>query len=72
MLDIACGNGNFSQRMAKQGAQVVALYCSPQMIKLAIKHRNDVLNKVSFHVCDATNYNVKKEGRNLAKDVMKI
>ncbi len=24
VLDIACGNGNFSQRMAKQGAKVVA------------------------------------------------
>lgn len=24
VLDIACGNGNFSSRMAKQGAQVVA------------------------------------------------
>ncbi|MFI3202519.1 MAG: class I SAM-dependent methyltransferase, partial [Eubacteriales bacterium] len=24
VLDVACGNGNFSQRMAKQGATVVA------------------------------------------------
>ncbi len=25
VLDIACGNGNFSQRMAKQGAKVTAV-----------------------------------------------
>ncbi len=56
VLDIACGNGNFSQRMAHQGAKVVAFDYSAKMIELAIKRRSDVLNKVNFHVCDATNY----------------
>lgn len=56
ILDIACGNGNFSQRLACQGASVVAFDFSPQMIQLAKQRRKDVLNHVAFHVCDATNY----------------
>ncbi len=56
VLDIACGNGNFSQRMANQGARVTAFDYSPKMIELAIKRRNDVLDRVSFKVCDAANY----------------
>ncbi len=56
VLDIACGNGNFSQRMAKMGATVVAFDYSPKMIELAVKRRKDVLDKVKFKVCDATNY----------------
>ncbi len=56
VLDIACGNGNFSQRIAKQGARVTAFDYSPKMIELAIQRRKDVLDKVSFQVCDATNY----------------
>ncbi len=67
VLDIACGNGNFSQRMAKQGAKVTAFDYSPKMIELAIKRRNDVLDKVNFHVCDATKYDdlIKLKGDNL-------
>ncbi len=56
VLDIACGNGNFSQRMAKQGAKVTAFDYSSKMIELAIRRRNDILDKVCFHVCDATKY----------------
>ncbi len=56
VLDIACGNGNFSERMAKQGARVVAFDYSKKMIELAIKRRSDVLHKVKFQVCDGTNY----------------
>ncbi len=54
VLDIACGNGNFSQRMAMQGARVVAFDYSSKMISLAKKRRADVLDRVSFFVCDAT------------------
>ncbi len=56
VLDIACGNGNFSERMAHKGAKVVAFDYSQKMIELAIKRRKDVLDRVSFKVCDATNY----------------
>ena len=56
VLDIACGNGNFSQRMADSGARVVAMDYSPIMIALAKERRKKVLDKVSFNVCDATDY----------------
>lgn len=53
ILDIACGNGNFSKRMAEQGARVVAFDYSPKMVELAEKRRHMVLDRVTFHVCDA-------------------
>ncbi len=56
VLDIACGNGNFSERMAHAGATVVAFDYSAKMIELAKKRRERVLNQVDFHVCDASNY----------------
>lgn len=56
ILDIACGNGNFSSRMAKQGAKVLAFDYSPKMIELAKNRRNDVLDKVEFIVSDACDY----------------
>ncbi len=56
VLDIACGNGNFSARMAEQGAKVVAFDYSPKMIELAVKRRGSALDKIDFRVCDATNY----------------
>lgn len=56
ILDIACGNGNFSSRMAKKGAKVVAFDYSPKMIALAKKRRNDVLDKVEFVVSNACDY----------------
>ncbi len=56
VLDIACGNGNFSEFLAEKGAKVIAFDYSKKMIELAIKRRNSVLDKVSFNVCDATNY----------------
>lgn len=57
VLDIACGNGNFSSRMAEQGAEVIAFDYSEKMINLAAKRRQNVLDKVHFYVCDATKYN---------------
>ncbi|WP_347488689.1 class I SAM-dependent methyltransferase [Desulfoscipio sp. XC116] len=56
VLDIACGNGNFSQRLAECGTRVIAFDYSAKMIELAKKRRANVLDKVDFHVCDATNY----------------
>ena len=56
VLDIACGNGNFSTWLAEKGATVVAFDYSSKMIELAKKRRHNVLNKVDFRVCDATKY----------------
>lgn len=56
VLDIACGNGNFSQRLAENGAKVVAFDYSSKLIEHAKRRRANVLDKVEFHICDATNY----------------
>lgn len=56
VLDIACGNGNFSQRLVEKGADVVAFDYSEKLISHAIKRRSMYLNKISFHVCDATDF----------------
>lgn len=52
VLDIACGNGNFSARMAEQGATVVAFDYSAAMIGLAQKRRRGWLHRIRFSVCD--------------------
>ena len=56
ILDIACGNGNFSQYMAERGAQGTAFDFSPEMIKRAKHRRRAYLSSISFHICDATDY----------------
>lgn len=56
VLDIACGNGNFSDRMAKNGARVVAFDYSKKLIEHAKRRRTKYSEKISFHVCDATSY----------------
>ena len=56
VLDIACGNGNYSERLALRGARIVAFDYSANMIEHAKRRRAHVLDKVSFHVCDATDY----------------
>ena len=56
VLDIACGNGNFSARMAQMCIEVVAFDYSPKMIELAKSRRSQYLDKIEFRVCDATKY----------------
>ena len=57
ILDIACGNGNYSAWMAAKGAQVVAFDFSPTMVELAKKRRDEFADNIRFYVCDATDYN---------------
>jgi len=54
VLDVACGTGNFSERLAEKGAVVVAFDYSERMILHAKRRRRDHLGKIKFHVCDAT------------------
>ncbi len=54
VLDIACGNGNYSAYLAAQGARVVAFDYSEKMIALARKRRKDFLDRIEFCVADAT------------------
>lgn len=56
VLDIACGNGNFSQRLAELGAKVTAFDFSPKLIEHAKRRRTNVLDKVTFLICDATDH----------------
>lgn len=56
VLDIACGNGNFSERMAKNGALVVAFDYSERLIEHAKRRRVKYAEQILFHVCDATSY----------------
>lgn len=54
ILDIACGNGNFSQRMVDLGAKVVAFDFSEIMIECAKKRRRGYPQNIEFKVIDAT------------------
>lgn len=65
ILDIACGNGNYSAYIAKHGANVVAFDYSAKMIELAEKRQEKYKDKIEFHVIDATN---EKELYSLKKD----
>lgn len=56
VLDIACGNGNFSRHLAQHGAKVVAFDYSPTMIARAKERAKEYASQISFHVLDATNY----------------
>lgn len=55
VLDIACGNGNYSAYMAELGASVVAFDYSRKMIELAAKRQARYSDKIEFCVADATN-----------------
>jgi 2-polyprenyl-3-methyl-5-hydroxy-6-metoxy-1,4-benzoquinol methylase len=55
VLDIACGNGNFSRRLAELGAKVIAFDYSSKMIERA-KLRSKNMTNISYHVIDATDH----------------
>jgi 2-polyprenyl-3-methyl-5-hydroxy-6-metoxy-1,4-benzoquinol methylase len=54
VLDIACGNGLTSRRMAALGAEVVAFDFAEEMIEHAIKRTNEFADQINYHVLDAT------------------
>lgn len=56
ILDIACGNGNFSRRLAELGANVVAFDYSFKMIERAKKRSKNNFDQIEYKVMDATNY----------------
>lgn len=57
ILDIACGNGNYSAYMAERGAEVTAFDYSSKMIELAKKRQSKYSDKIRFYVIDASNEN---------------
>jgi len=56
ILDIACGNGLTSRRLAAFGANVTAFDFSANLIEKA-KTRSNPDNRITYHVVDATNEN---------------
>jgi 2-polyprenyl-3-methyl-5-hydroxy-6-metoxy-1,4-benzoquinol methylase len=57
VLDIACGNGIFSRRLAELGAHVVASDFSPKLIELARQRTIENMDQIEYHVVDATDEN---------------
>ena len=56
VLDIACGNGNFSRRMAEMGVTVTAFDYSARLVERARERCSEYLDKISFKVVDATKF----------------
>jgi 2-polyprenyl-3-methyl-5-hydroxy-6-metoxy-1,4-benzoquinol methylase len=54
ILDIACGNGLSSRRLAKMGAQVTAFDFAAEMIAFARKRSLEPAGQIEYHVLDAT------------------
>jgi len=54
ILDVACGNGVFSRRMAGLGASVVAFDFSETFIECARKRTIERVDRIEYHVLNAT------------------
>jgi 2-polyprenyl-3-methyl-5-hydroxy-6-metoxy-1,4-benzoquinol methylase len=54
ILDIACGNGAFSRRMARLGAAVVGFDFSAAFIGCARARTTEHADRIDYHVLDAT------------------
>ncbi len=54
ILDVACGNGAFSRRMAELGARVVAFDFSERLIECARRRTAKHANRIEYRVLDAT------------------
>jgi 2-polyprenyl-3-methyl-5-hydroxy-6-metoxy-1,4-benzoquinol methylase len=54
VLDIACGNGLTSRRLAAMGAQVVAFDFAEQMVAHALQRTTEHADRIQYQVLDAT------------------
>lgn len=57
LLDIACGNGLASRRLAALGANVTAFDFSANLIEKAKIRSKDYASRITYHVIDATDEN---------------
>ena len=60
-LEIGCGKGEFSQRLAQRSERVLALDLSPEMIRIA-RARSDHLTNIEFQIADVMSYDLTPEG----------
>ena len=54
ILDVACGNGAFSRRMAQLGARVVAFDFSERMLERARERTTEFREAIEYRLVDAT------------------
>lgn len=59
-LDIGCGSGAFSRRLAERAERVVALDLSPNMIGIA-KERSAAFSNIDFQVADVLSWEFPAE-----------
>ena len=60
-LEIGCGKGEFSRRLAAASARVLALDLSPEMIRIARANSEHVSN-LEFQIADVMLYDLPSEG----------
>jgi SAM-dependent methyltransferase len=60
-LEIGCGKGEFSRRLAEESRRVLALDLSPEMIRIA-RERSAHLPNIEFQVADVMSYDLPSEG----------
>ncbi len=60
-LEIGCGKGEFSRRLAETSQRVLALDLSPEMIRIA-RARSVHLSNIEFQIADVMSYDLPPEG----------
>jgi ubiquinone/menaquinone biosynthesis C-methylase UbiE len=60
-LEIGCGKGEFSCRLAERSERVLALDLSPEMIRIARARFSDLPN-IEFQIADVMSYDLPPEG----------
>jgi SAM-dependent methyltransferase len=60
-LEIGCGKGEFSRRLAERSSRVLALDLSPEMIRIARANSAPELN-IEFQIADVMTYDLPTEG----------
>jgi len=55
ILDVGCGNGVTSRRLAHLGARVLAIDYSSRFLELARLRSQDLLERIDYRLVDATN-----------------
>jgi SAM-dependent methyltransferase len=60
-LEIGCGKGEFSRRLAERSTRVLALDLSPEMIRIARTNSSSESN-IEFQLADVMTYDLPREG----------